>query len=481
MLSLALQRRGIRCSMSMVKQLAAFVVGAKYADLSETTLRQEKIRILDALACAIGALDGEPVKIIRSQIRDFGGEGRCTLIGGGRTAPDRAAFYNSALVRYLDFNDGYLAKEETCHPSDNLGAVLAACEYAGCTGKDLLTALAVAYQVLCRLSDVAPVRAKGFDHTTLGSFAVAAGVSKALGLDQAKTANAIAISGTAYNALRVTRTGALSNWKGLAYPNTAFGALHATFLAMGGITGPDEVFEGNKGFMDAISGHFELDWSKENLDRIPQTIVKKYNAELHSQSTIEGVLELKQEHHFTASDIRRIEIEIFDVAYNIIGGGEEGEKVTVGTKEEADHSLPYIVAVAILDGQVMPAQYLPERITASGYSGFAAKSEHLSLDEFSRRFPAEMPCRIRITLNDGRVMSKEKRDYEGFLTRPMQWKTVTEKFEQLSQGRLSSSLKDEIEDTIARMEKIQVSELAKLLGKSGKALEKEDQYGSTEK
>ncbi len=233
------------------------------------------------------------MEMIRAQTMDFGGNGNCSLIGGGHTSPDRAAFYNSALVRYLDFNDAYLAKGETCHPSDNLGAVLAACEYANGTGKDLMAGFAVAYQVQCRLSDVAPVRARGFDHTTQGSFAVAAGVARSLNLDQAQTANALAIAGTAFNALRVTRTGALSNWKGLAYPNTAFGVTHTTFLAMRGITGPAEVFEGNKGFMDAISGPFELDWSKEDLERITKTIVKRYNAEIHSQSTIEGVLELK--------------------------------------------------------------------------------------------------------------------------------------------------------------------------------------------
>jgi 2-methylcitrate dehydratase len=452
-------------AMSMVDQLAGFVVGTKYEDLSETAIHQAKIRILDALACAIGALDGDPIRMIQAQINEFGGEGLCTLIGGGRTAPDRAALYNSALVRYLDFNDSYLAKGETCHPSDNLGAVLAACEYAGRSGKDLLTALAVAYQVQCRLSDVAPVRAKGFDHTTLGSYAVAAGVAKALELGQSKTANAIAISGTAFNALRVTRTGTLSNWKGLAYPNTAFGALHATFLAMRGITGPGEVFEGNKGFMDAISGHFELDWSKENLERITQTIVKKYNAEIHSQSTIEGVLELKQAYQFTGAHIQRIDIEIFDVAYNIIGGGEEGEKITVHTKEEADHSLPYIVAVAILDDQVMPEQYLAERIECQDVQTLLRKVIVRPLDSFSRRFPAEMPSRIRITLNDGQVLIREKRDYEGFLTRPMGWNTVTKKFEQLTQARISPQLQREIVEAVANLDNVQVSELTSLLGK----------------
>ena len=449
----------------MLDQLATFVVGAKYDDLSEMAIDQAKIRILDSLACAIGALDSEPVNMIRAQIREFGGKGRCTLIGGGKTAPDRAAFYNSALVRYLDFNDGYLAKGETCHPSDNLGAVLAACEYAGRNGKDLLTSLAVAYQVQCRLSDVAPVRAKGFDHTTLGSYAVASGVAKALDLDQEKTANAIAISGTAFNALRVTRTGTLSNWKGLAYPNTAFGAVHATFLASRGITGPSEVFEGNKGLMDTITGHFDLDWSKENVERITQTIVKKYNAELHSQSTVEGVLELKEEYQFTGADIQRIDIEIFDVAYNIIGGGEEGEKITIYTKEEADHSLPYIVAVAILDNQVMPAQYLPERIVRQDVQTLLRRVFVRPVDEFSHRFPDQMPSSIRITLKDGRVLTRQKRDYEGFLTRPMRWERITEKFEQLSRRRVPLQLQREIADAVVRLEAIPVRELASLLGK----------------
>ncbi len=220
---------------ALSEQLAQFVVRASYEDISEEASGQLKARILDSLGCAIGALNSEPIRVILEQVRDFGGNGRVTLIGGGRTAPDRAAFYNSALVRYLDFNDSYLTKGETCHPSDNLGAVLAAAEYATNSGRVLMTALAVAYQVQCRLSDVAPVRAKGFDHTTQGSYALAAGVSKALGLDVEKASNAISICGTAFNALRVTRTGALSNWKGLAYPNTAFCCVHGTFLAMRGI------------------------------------------------------------------------------------------------------------------------------------------------------------------------------------------------------------------------------------------------------
>src|SRR5947209_15533241 len=179
--------------MTQVEQLAAFAVRTRYEDLPEEALQQLKIRIIDALGCAIGALEGPPMGMLRVQLEDFGGNPLVTLIGGGKTAPDRATLYNSALVRYLDYNDSYIAKGETCHPSDNLGAVLAASEYARKSGKELLTALALAYQVQCRLSDVAPVRAKGFDHTVQGAYAVAAGVSKALGLDQNGVPNAVAI------------------------------------------------------------------------------------------------------------------------------------------------------------------------------------------------------------------------------------------------------------------------------------------------
>lgn len=449
--------------MTHAEQLAKFVIRVSYEDLSEEARDQLKIRVLDSLGCAIGAQDGEPPRLLRRQIDDFGGKPLSKLIGGGQTAPDRAALYNSALIRYLDFNDSYLAKGETCHPSDNLGSVLSAADYAGGSGRDLLTALAVAYQVQCRLSDVAPVRAKGFDHTTQGSFAVAAGVSKALGLNAAQTANAIAICGTAFNALRVTRTGSLSNWKGLAYPNTAFGCTHAAFLAMRGITGPLEVFEGNKGFMDTIAGRFDIDWEGEDLERVTRTILKKYNAEIHSQSALEGILELREEHSFRGEDVSSVEIEIFDVAYNIIGGGEEGDKRVIRTKEEADHSLPYMAAAAILDSQVMPEQYHPERIERQDIQSLLRKVIIRPSAELTRRFPDEMPCCITIRLKDGRVLVKEKRDYEGFHTRPMRWETVIHKFEVLSAPYTDSEQRRAIVDVVMCMESVQVTDLAQLL------------------
>ena len=340
---------------TQVERLGQFVSSARLEDISAAAREQLKLRVLDSLGCALGALDGAPVRMVGEEVREFGGAPLATLIGAGRSAPDRAALYNGALVRYLDFNDSFLAPGETCHPSDNLAPVLAACEYAHTDGATLLAALAVAYQVQNRLSELAPVRAKGFDHTTQGAYAVAAGVARALGLDPSRTANAV-----------------------------------------------------------AIAGPFEIDWSREDLESVTRTILKKYNAEIHSQSAIEALLELRAAHGIEADQVERVELDTFQVAYDIIGGGEEGSKYEIRTKEQADHSLPYLLAVALLDGQVLPEQYLPQRVAADDVQALLRRVEVNPDPELSRRFPEQHSAHVRVRLHDGRVLEREQHDYEGF-------------------------------------------------------------------
>ena len=273
----------------------------------------------------------------------------------------------------------------------------------------------------------------------------------------------MAIAGTALNALRVTRTGALSNWKGLAYPHTAFGGTHAALLTKYGITGPPAVFEGNKGFMDSISGEFSIDWKNEDLERVTNTIIKKYNAEIHSQSSIEAMIALKVKHDFTADNVEKIDIEIFDVAFNIIGGGEEGDKTIVRTKEEADHSLQYMVSAALLDGQVMPEQYEQDRLEADDIQSLLQKVKVTSKQEYSNRFPDKMPTKLTVHLKNGVTHSIEKNDYEGFHTRPMSWETIIQKFEGLAKSYTTDKLREKIIDLVRNFEKHSVSELMKLL------------------
>jgi 2-methylcitrate dehydratase len=448
-----------------VERLAQFVVERSWDDLSEEARLELKIRILDSLGCALGALDARPVRAIRAQVEEFGGRPLCTLIGGDATAPDRAALSNGALVRYLDFNDSYFAPGETCHPSDNLAPVLAAAEYARASGQELLVALAVAYQVQCRLSDEAPVRAKGFDHTTQGAYAAAAGAAKALRLGVEPTANAVAIAGTSLNALRVTRTGALSQWKGLAYPFTAFGAIEAAFLAARGITGPAEVFEGNKGFMDSIAGHFELEWEHEDLERVRRTFLKRYNAEIHSQSALEALLELREAHGIDPGEVERIELDTFQVAYDIIGGGEEGAKNEISSKEEADHSLPYLLAVALLDGQVMPEQFAPDRIVRADVQALLRRVDVRPAADLTARFPAEHACRLRVRLPGGVTLTAEKSDYHGFLTRPLGWEQALQKFQRLA-ARVEPELTDELAATVAALDELDTRDLTTILARA---------------
>ena len=451
--------------MAQVHQLAEFTSRASLDQLSATALDQLKIRVLDTLGVAIGALDATPMIAIRDLLDDLGGTPTATLIGGGQTSPERAAFYNSGLSRYLDFMDSYLAKGETNHPSDNFGAVLAAAEHSRASGAELLTALAVAYQVHTRLSDVAPVRAKGFDHTTQGAYAAAAAAAKALRLPAEQIAHAIAISGTANNALRVTRTGSLSNWKGLAYPQVAKEGMFAALLAQRGITGPAEVFEGNKGFMDSIAGPFQIDWAGEDMESVTRTILKKYNAEIHSQSALEAALDIRRRDVFRLEDVTAIDLRTFDVAHSIIGGGEEGDKRTIRTKEEADHSLPWMLAATLLDGELTPAQYAPERVTADDVQALMHRVTISPDEALSERFPNEMPAELTITLTDGTTFQASHNAYEGFHTEPAGWDAVEDKFTRLTSPFTSADLREEITAIVRNLEHEQTATLTDALAR----------------
>ena len=181
---------------TQAQQLAAFAVRVSYQDLSSDVRDQLKIRILDSLGCAFAALGTGPIRACRQQVDEFGRGGNNTLIGGGTATFPYAAFYLTALVRYVDFMDTYLGVTETCHTADNFGSVLAAADYVHSDSQTFMTALALAYQVQSRLTASAPIMAKGFDHTTTLSYSIAAGVSRLLGLDEQQAANAIGICGT---------------------------------------------------------------------------------------------------------------------------------------------------------------------------------------------------------------------------------------------------------------------------------------------
>jgi 2-methylcitrate dehydratase len=223
------------------------------------------------------------------------------------------------------------------------------------------------------------------------------------------------------------------------------------------------VFEGNKGFMQSITGPFAIDWRRQGLDRVERTIVKRYNAEIHSQTAIDAAVGLQQTHAFDAGEIEKVDVEVFDVAYRIIGGGEEGDKTLIFSKEDADHSLPYLLAVAFLDHAVLPAQFTPERIQRADVQSLLCRVAVRPIAEYSRRFPREMPSRVTVTLSDGRVLTRALSDYPGFWTRPQTWDEAVAKFTMLAEPRVAAPMVGEIANAIRETEHITVAELMQSL------------------
>ena len=449
------------------EQLAEWAGGCRFEDIPRDKLPYLKTLVLDTIGCAIGALEHEAVEAARSLTTDLGGSGWCTLIGGGRSAPDRAAFHNGALVRYLDFMDILMVRGQSFHPSDNLAATLAATEMAGASGRQFLTALATAYQVHAVVSERAPLQEKGFDHVTHLAFSIPAGCINALGLDRRQGANAIAMCACATNTLWVIRTGRLSRWKGFASAQAAMSCMHMTLLATRGITGPLNLMEGPQGWEEVVGERIELDWTKESLGRFGDSSIKRYNAEGHTQSVLECLLELRERHDIRVKDVMRVEVDAFKQVHNIVGGGEAGDRTSVASKEQADHSLPYLCAVALLDGDVWPEQLEPERVRRQDVQELLQKVFVRQRDELSVRYPKEMPCQVKVLLRDGTELLGEKSDYLGFArTRPLGWDGALAKFERLAGPGLEAALRRDIPQAVGALDSIKVSELTDLLGRA---------------
>jgi 2-methylcitrate dehydratase len=251
----------------------------------------------------------------------------------------------------------------------------------------------------------------------------------------------------------------------------------AVFLARSGITGPIEVLEGTNGLMEAMGEKPKIEWSKEDLDLVTRVSIKKYNAEAHSQSTLEGILEIREHQALRAEEIDKIDIIVFKQAFNIIGEGKEaGDKHDVHTKEQADHSLPYLVAVAILDGEVTPKQFLPDRINRDdvqtllkkvhvGTQAHIGKKAFDVLDTYTARYPEEMPVKITVKLKDGQELVCEQSDYHGFFSSPMTWDEVVKKFDTLAEPYADASLRHDIRDAVDTLQDIRVTQLTELLAK----------------
>jgi 2-methylcitrate dehydratase len=435
----------------LTDRLADFALDTRFEDLPAEVVKEAKRRLLDTLGCAVGALDEPAPQIARRAAARVQGDPAATLIGGGRSAPDWAAFANGVHLRYLDCNDTYLALEPA-HPSDNWAAVMAAGEAGGASGADWITAAAVAYEVQCRLCDAACIRARGWDHTTYGSISATLAAARLLHLDRDQTLHALGIAGTTGTALRLTRAGELSMWKGCAFAFAARNGVFAAQLASLGMTGPSPFFEGEMGFIQQVSGPLELtrlggplaaDWM------LPKTSIKFVPAEYHSQSAIAAAFELRREIG-DPRRIRSIEIATFRTAVEIIA--KDPEKWRPATRETADHSLPYCTAVALVDGQVSAAQFTAERLNDPFLHDLISRTRVIEDPSLSLRYPAAVPNRVTVTLTDGAVLARELEYPPGHAQNPLTEAQLTAKFHGLVDPVLGREHAVLIEGRVADLE-----------------------------
>src|ERR1700723_2562541 len=450
--------------MTQVEVLARYAARASFADLSAQSRKQLPIHILDSLGCCIAALGAGPIEACRAQVEDFGGDSPCALTGGGKANPIYAAFWHTALVRYLDFMDNFLAPTETCHTADNFGVALTITDYVGGSGRDLMLGVALGYTVQSRFVDHANFMSSGFDHTSQLAFSHNAAAGRLLGLSQQQIANAIAMAAVSDASFAVVRAKPLSQWKGLASAQSALGAMNTLFLARRGVEGPLRVIEGPLGIDHLLRMKINIDWDKQGYEGILESTIKKYNSMIHTQSAVHCMVELVKKQKIDANNVISIQAEVFQLAYDFAGGGLYGTDKVIQTKEQADHSLKYLLAVALLDGDVMPAQFKPERIIKSDVQNLLKKVSVQPNHEFTEQYPKKMPAKITVRLQDGKVVEHEVQDYPGLASHPFTWDDSIKKFDRLVAGRVDEGLSDEIKDAVRSLENIKAKDLKKLLG-----------------
>jgi len=446
--------------MTTTAELAEFVAETTYDELSEDTVDELEKRVLDSIGIAVGAMGEKPPEAVRGTIEEMG-DGDCTLWGGGSASPPDATMLNTAYVRYLDYMDSFLAPGETPHPSDNVAAAIVCGEYEDSTGTDLLTAIAIAYEVQAELAWNAPVRDRGWDHVTHTVISATAGASKLLGLDREETRSAIGIAGTAHNALRVTRTEGISEWKGLASANAARNAVYSAMLAKNGVEGPKNLFEGQKGWKQIVSGEFDVDLSPG--ERVHDVMTKRYVAETYAQSAVEGIIELAEREDIDPDRVDSIHLDTFAGAKLIIGGGE-GSRYEVETKAQADHSLPYMLAVSLIDREMTNAQYDPERIRKDDVQELLRTVDVEEDEELTERFEAgEMPATIDVVMDDGTTYHVEKDDFAGHPNNSMSWEQVESKFERMTDRRYDEERQGDIIEAVRGLKNRDVTDIVRLL------------------
>ena len=411
----------------LAERLATYAHSLTYEELDGATIERVKTLLIDTIGCGVGAWDEKPVRICREIA--LSAAGPATVIGTQRrTATELAAFANAAAFRYLDFNDTYVGRFSV-HPSDNIAACLAVAEAEHASARELITAIVIAYEVNCRLVDALDISTRGWDPPVFGLPAVALAAGRLMKLNPDQLSHAIGIALNDHIPMAQTRVGALSDWKGLAAAEAGRNAVFAARLALAGLTGPAPVFEGSSGFFAQVSGPAHVDvesFGRRGIQfRLHKCNLKPYPAVIYTQTAIVAGIEVAKE----AGSLDRISsIDIATTRRGYQRTGSEPEKWSPKTRETADHSLPYITARAMFDGDITNESFAPQKFRDPAVLALMQKIKVAEDPALTARTGGAVPTRVTATLIDGRRISREVDYAPGFAERPMSKSDVERKF-----------------------------------------------------
>jgi 2-methylcitrate dehydratase len=432
------------------RTLASYVSGLTFDQMPQSAVHETKRRLIDAMGCAIGGYSSAPAAIARDMAAEHSGQPPARVLGSGAlTSMEMAAFANTVMVRYLDCNDTYVSKGSG-HPSDMMAACLAVADAHRASGKDALLAIATAYEVFAALADVIGLRDRGWDQGVFVVLGSAAGAAKLLKLTTDQTANALAIAVTSNIPTRQTRAGELSMWKGCATAAAVRAGVFSALLAKKGMTGPAAAFEGRHGIWEQVTGPFELGklGGAGVAFGIERTNLKFFPSEYHSQAPLWLALELRNK--VSVDDIESVNVETYYTAFSEIGS--EPEKWTPKTRETADHSLPYLLALGFTDGCINADSFSDARIADPRLHQLMQRIRISENKAFTSEFPSKLVTRIEVITRNGQRLTETATYPKGHAKNPMSDADLESKFAGLSEGLLAPHRRDALLQALWRVD-----------------------------
>jgi 2-methylcitrate dehydratase len=445
------------------QKLVNFASSLTYDDLSEGALHAAKVRMIDTFGCALGGYDAPTARACRKIANPVSEGRRARIFGSLETVSlEHATLINSAMVRYLDMSDAYLMMS-TAHPSYNIPAILAIGEATGATGKDVLLATIICYEAHCRMCEVAPFNNEGWDQPVCSTPAIALASAHMLGLNPDQMRHAVAIAVVANVALNQTRRGNLSMWKGMAGPDAAREGVYAALLAEAGMTGPEDVFEGLHGLYARTMGETYDVPMPETFDNhifaLQQTNVKIYPIRDAIQVPVMTALDLGKK--VKADDIEKLVIYTYRHGY--LKWIDQPAFWDPKTRETADHSMPFCLAAALIDGNLSRESFENERYIKDDVRALMARMTIDFDDEYDKTAPATRNCRLEATTKSGETITAARVQTPADILKGPSNQMVDDKFRTLSSATIGADQQNALLEILWDFEKIEnIGELIEL-------------------